>query len=144
MGAEEPKDPIGRQYLRLREALRRRDCEGCGGCCGRIIPMTKRERARLVEYARRHRLDARRHEVRPGARSPMDCALLDPDTHRCRAYAARPLICRAWARPGETELLGTTDTQPCGMRADMARPFWARLEEYQRTDTWELLGIEED
>lgn len=140
-GDREPSDPKVRQYLRIRDAMTSGDCEGCGGCCGRIIPMTKRERARLVEYARTHRLDARRHEARPGAGRPMDCALLDPDTNRCRAYAARPLVCRAWARPGEGELVGTTDTQPCGMRADMVRTFCAHLDEYQSTDTWELLGI---
>lgn len=123
--------------LRILAGLAKRTCEGCGGCCGRFIPMTDRERARLLEYVRRHR-------VKPAANKRDMCALLDEGTCRCRAYPARPLVCRAWARPDEAELVGTRPGQPCGMRADMARPFWAHLGEYNHTDTWELFGIEED
>jgi len=121
---------------RILRGLASRSCEGCGGCCGRVIPMTARERARLIEYARRH-------GVKATANDGLMCALLDMDTRRCRAYAARPLVCRAWDRPDAARLVGTRPGQPCGMRADMAPTFLGRLGEYQSTDTWELFGLEE-
>ena len=122
--------------LRTIHGLRDGECEGCGGCCGRILPMTDRERARLVDYARSH-------HVTPHADAAQMCALLEPGTRRCMAYQARPLVCRVWDSPAHGEVVGTRPGQPCGMRRDRARMFWAHALEYRQTDTWELFGLPE-
>lgn len=118
------------------EGITKGTCEGCGGCCGRVLPMTSRERARLLDYVHRH-------GVKPTSGAGNMCSLLDAETRRCRAYPARPFICRAWDRPGTERLVGTKPGQPCGMRADKAPAFWAHAGEYRGTDTWELFGIED-
>lgn len=118
------------------EALASGICEGCGGCCGRILPMTDRERARLVDYSRSH-------HVTPHADASQMCALLEPGTRRCMAYQARPLVCRVWDSPAHGEVVGTRPGQPCGMRRDRVRMFWAHALEYRQTDTWELFGLPE-
>ena len=125
---------------RRENALRTREgmsggCEGCGACCGRVLPMSGRERATLVEYVRRH-------GVRPVATPEQMCALLDPATRRCMAYAARSFVCRAWSSPLQAEVVGTRPGQPCGLRADMAGTFLRLgMREMGSTDTWELFGV---
>lgn len=131
---ENLRHPDAENQRRTLAGIAGRTCEGCGACCGRILPMTIRERARLLDYARRH-------GVEPHADASNMCSMLDPETRRCRAYPARPHVCRAWERPDAAELVGTRPGQPCGMRADMARAFWAHAEEYRNTDTWELFGL---
>lgn len=126
--------PLDSEYcMRILGAIDRGDCEGCGGCCGRVLPMTAPERARLVEYVGRHK-------VAPVSAKDGMCALLD-QRGRCLAYPARPFVCRAWCSPSQADVVGTRPGQPCGMRASMATRFWSRMGEYESTDTWELFGI---
>lgn len=120
---------------RIHRAIVTTSCEGCGGCCGRVLPMTGPERARLAEYVRRH-------GVEPSGELEDMCALLDPSTRRCRAYPARPYVCRAWCSPSQDDVVGTRPGQPCGLRASLAGRFWSRIDDYEATDTWELFGID--
>lgn len=128
------KHPDPENGLRVAAGIMSGSCEGCGGCCGRVIPMTDRERARLIEYARSHR-------VRPHADAHQMCAMLDPETRRCMAYQARPLVCRLWESPTHCAVLGAKPGQPCGLRADRSRLFLACASESRQTDTWELFNI---
>ena len=81
-------------------------CTGCGGCCSGepgAVWVDRDEEERLAAAAgvplaafrlRYTRLVGGRVSLRerPGG----DCVFLDPDTRRCRVYAARPVQCRTW------------------------------------------------
>lgn len=112
-------------------------CEGCGGCCGRVLHMSRAERSRLLDYVRDN-------HVEPHGDWHQMCALLDPVTRRCRAYAARPLICRVWDSPTHAAVAGDPRAgQPCGMRLDRARLMARKIREMDEVDTWELFGLVE-
>ena len=63
------------------------DCRGCGGCCGRYIPVSAFDLARLEGWLARH-------DVTPNVTDGM-CPYLSPD-RKCMVYEARPQICRVY------------------------------------------------
>lgn len=69
---ENLRHPSAENQRRTLAGIAGRTCEGCGACCGRILPMTIRERARLLDYARRH-------GVEPHADASNMCSMLDPE-----------------------------------------------------------------
>lgn len=74
------------------KVLYRGDCRGCGECCGRFLPMSRVDVARLVTYVRAHGVVPR--PERDGA-VDLTCPLLG-EGRECMAYEARPDICRAY------------------------------------------------
>ena len=110
------------------------NCEGCGGCCGRVLPMSAHEERRLVKYVNIHR-------VSPSSDSRDMCALLDPDTRMCMAYEARPFVCRVWDSPAHCSVITTGPECPCGCREDMGQMFLKAFRVMRPVDTWELFGL---
>ena len=80
---------------------------GCAWCC--VLPgadggtITGSE-ARALHGA----LDA----PSAGGRHPMACPALDPETRTCRAYDARPMICRTYVSPDAAACARVADGQP--------------------------------
>ena len=69
-------------------------CSCCGSCCTSQLPLTKKEISRLKEYILENKIE-------PSYLSTFDkhnlygfCPLLDPVTKKCKAYEARPFVCR--------------------------------------------------
>jgi uncharacterized protein len=82
-------------------------CTACGDCCTGapgFVWVNKQEIVQLsAAMGLRDPSEFERRYVRQvGARKSLkelpnyDCVLLDADTRRCRAYAARPRQCRTW------------------------------------------------
>ena len=71
------------------------ECSKCGSCCGRIIPLTRKEikqirRLVLTEKIEPHRLPAVCMSI------DMTCPFLNLETHLCNIYEHRPYICRSF------------------------------------------------
>lgn len=111
------------------------NCEGCGGCCGRVLPMSKDESARLLDFARRH-------GIVPHVDGNHMCAMLDLGTRKCMAYSARPLICRVWDSPTHAELCKRMPGMLCGFRADKIGLMAKLVKNMEMVDTWELFGVD--
>ena len=81
-------------------------CTACGACCTgepRAIWVDDAEQAAIAEAAGISLAELRlKHTRLIGGRVSLrerpngDCTFLDPDTRRCRVYAARPVQCRTW------------------------------------------------
>ena len=112
-----------------------RSCDGCGNCCGRVIPADAEDVRRIERYANRQHVAPIANNVGGHSGREQMCAWLDPKTRRCRIYSARPKICRCWGSPHDGKLLGTKPGQPCGMRSDML-DVWQRHGELGDYDTW--------
>ena len=110
-----------------------RSCEGCGHCCGRVIPTDEVDNVRVMRYATRHRLEPTDHNV--DADGAQMCGWLDMSTGKCRIYQARPKICRCWGSPHDGPLVGTRPGQPCGLRTDML-DVWQQHGPLGDYDTW--------
>ena len=54
-------------------------CKGCGACCGRVLPMTKREQRVLKEYVESNGVTPEKNEY-------AYCALLDMGSGLRKAY----------------------------------------------------------
>ena len=72
-------------------------CEGCGECCGRVLPLSAFDVARLKSYVERNGI-----EPTPdawidgdGLTVNMMCPFLD-EGRMCMVYEARPEICRVY------------------------------------------------
>lgn len=66
------------------------ECSRCGGCCGRVIPLTEEDADRLRAYVGSH-------GVRPN-RDAGSCPFLSGDG--CMVYEARPIMCRLYTCRG--------------------------------------------
>ena len=73
--------------------MHREDCRGCGGCCGRFLPLTPADEIRLAAYVRSHGI-----KLHPGPRGIVDltCPYLNRK-RECVVYEARPEICRGYS-----------------------------------------------
>jgi Fe-S-cluster containining protein len=82
------------------------DCTGCGDCCGgapgyvwvgleEIQALADALGLSAAEFEAQYVRQV--HERKSLLERPDgDCVFLDPETRRCRVYAARPLQCRTW------------------------------------------------
>lgn len=111
-------------------------CMGCGGCCGRVLPIDMEDKRRIERYATRHHLEPMAGNANDTDIATQSCGWLDPDSKLCRIYPARPKVCRCWGSPHDGELIGTKPGQPCGLRMDML-DVWGRLGRLGFYDTWE-------
>ncbi|HJF65683.1 MAG TPA: YkgJ family cysteine cluster protein [Slackia equolifaciens] len=75
----------------------RGSCDGCGECCGRMLPITVEDVARLKAYVRRMGIDPAPESWTEGGELfvNLNCPFLGAD-RRCMVYDARPAICRAY------------------------------------------------
>lgn len=75
-------------------------CAGCGAkCCG-PVPLSK-ARAETIRAYLDTQPPAALKRLQRQQRSPLDCAFLDMETHRCAVYPVRPWVCQALGRvPG--------------------------------------------
>ena len=110
-------------------------CDGCGNCCGRVIPADAEDMRRVERYANRHHVEPIADNLGGHSGHEHMCGWLDPETRRCRIYPARPKVCRCWGSPHDGKLLGTRPGQPCGLRADML-DVWKRAGTMGDYDTW--------
>lgn len=112
-------------------------CDGCGHCCGRMLVTDRRDNERMARYARRHHAKPTVPNIGGYNGTNEMCAWLDPDTNRCRVYAARPRVCRCWESPKHAnDLIGTKPGQPCGMSATLARVALVGHGQMGDYDTW--------
>jgi Fe-S-cluster containining protein len=83
------------------------ECTGCGDCCTGAPGYVWVNAEEIAALAAEVGIDVPQFEkqyVRKiGARKSLkelkknyDCVFLDPDTRKCRVYAARPRQCRTW------------------------------------------------
>ena len=81
-------------------------CTECGDCCTGAPGYVWVNQEEIDALAARLDMTVaefeRRYVVRVGVRRTLkerknyDCVLLDPETHQCTAYEARPRQCRTW------------------------------------------------
>lgn len=74
-------------------------CSCCGSCCGRFLPLTRREIKTIHRYVKQHHIQAYVAKL-PVAKNHMDfncpfCDLAAGDK-KCRIYEVRPEICRGY------------------------------------------------
>ena len=76
---------------------RRGSCDGCGECCGRFLPMTDKDAARLKAYVSWNGIEPMPEAWEEGGELfvNLNCPFLGHDK-RCMVYEARPAICRAY------------------------------------------------
>ncbi|MGR3434985.1 MAG: YkgJ family cysteine cluster protein [Shimia sp.] len=103
---------IGEATLAARPAPEGLDCtEGCAFCCilsgddGGVITGAEAQRLHLALTPLAGRPDGRGWH-------PMACPSLDPDTRRCRAYEARPVICRSYVSRDVTACEAIAEGRP--------------------------------
>lgn len=75
----------------------RGNCMGCGECCGRFLPLTVLDIARLKSYVERNGIEVSREAWIDGDGLTLNfnCPFLDED-RECMVYEARPEMCRAY------------------------------------------------
>lgn len=75
----------------------RGDCRGCGECCGRFLPLTPLDVARLKSYIERHGVDVAPEVLGEGTSLAinLNCPFLGENSE-CMVYEARPEVCRAY------------------------------------------------
>lgn len=75
----------------------RGDCRGCGECCGRFLPLTPLDVARLKSYVERNGIEAAREAWIDGDGLTLNfnCPFLGEDKE-CMVYEARPEVCREY------------------------------------------------
>ena len=75
----------------------RGDSEGCGECCGRFLPLTILDVARLKSFLARNPIEPAPEAWMDGERLTLNfnCPFLDSE-RRCMVYEARPEVCRAY------------------------------------------------
>lgn len=81
-------------------------CTGCGDCCSGAEGYVWLNKQEIADLAEATKLGVEEFEARyvrrVGVRKSLteredgDCVLLDPQTRKCTAYAARPRQCRTW------------------------------------------------
>jgi len=72
-------------------------CDGCTACaakCAGDLPVWREEAEALVAAAAQAKVDLA--TTLSPTQEDQPCPFLDPATHLCRAYAVRPLVCRAF------------------------------------------------
>ena len=96
---EAARAALGAQVSDPAGPMAQADCrEGCAFCC--ILLGSDGGTITGVEAARLHQALAPFAGQPDGRRwHPSACAALDPDTRLCRAYDARPAICRSYISP---------------------------------------------
>lgn len=67
------------------------DCRGCGECCSRFLPLSKKDIERIKAYTEENDIKQRPE----GADIDLTCPYLTEDKV-CAIYEARPDICRAY------------------------------------------------
>ena len=82
------------------------ECSQCGDCCSGEPGFVFVDAAEIADLAAFMQLDVESFErkfIRQVGRKKSlveypdgDCILLDPETRKCTAYAARPIQCRTW------------------------------------------------
>lgn len=74
-------------------------CSCCGSCCGRFLPLTKREIKTIRQYVKRHHIQAYTSKL-PVSENHTDfnCPFCDIEAgdKKCRIYEVRPEICRGY------------------------------------------------
>ena len=75
----------------------RGSCDGCGECCGRFLPLTEGDIARLESYVRKKRIKPTPRSFESGGETfvSFNCSFLGYDK-MCMVYEARPAICRVY------------------------------------------------
>jgi hypothetical protein len=106
----------------LYASLPRMECQRkCGSACGRV-PLSPLEKDRIRASGVRW-VDGRVITLSLGQKAATTCSALDQDKMQCRAYKARPMVCRLW-----------------GMAEEMACP-WGCVPEGGHLDTIEVLRL---
>ena len=70
-------------------------CSSCGNCCSNVLPMSKKEAIRILDYVHRKHIQECKH--RPPTAEPVEdltCPFRDNVRKICTIYEVRPAICR--------------------------------------------------
>lgn len=68
-------------------------CNGCGGCCSNLLPISEKEYEVIKAYIRKNGIKEQKNVV---AQIDENCPFMDltKSKDRCRIYEVRPLICK--------------------------------------------------
>jgi Fe-S-cluster containining protein len=84
------------------------ECKRCGGCCGRLLPLTKQEQIKLKNIIKEQQLKPNNLSnvliVKPQFNN--DCPFLG-NNKECIIYADRPKICRDYKCNGNANIFDT-------------------------------------
>jgi hypothetical protein len=74
-------------------------CTGCGDCCGRLLPLSKKEVKTIRRYVAKKKIQP--HTIITPSMAPlldMNCPFLDTtkEKDKCMIYDIRPDICRSF------------------------------------------------
>lgn len=63
-------------------------CSGCGDCCGKWLPVTKKEIERIRRYIKENQIPVQNNA------DPTACPFRSEAEGKCLVYPVRPAICR--------------------------------------------------
>lgn len=71
------------------------ECSSCGNCCGRVLPLSKKEIDTIKNYIKKYNIKGKKHAF-PYKNRPVDftCPFRDDALKICTIYEVRPKICR--------------------------------------------------
>lgn len=71
------------------------ECSRCGNCCGRVLPLSKKEIDVIKHYIKKNGIKEKKHAF-PYKNRPIDftCPFRDNALKICTIYEVRPKICR--------------------------------------------------
>lgn len=74
-------------------------CTGCGECCSCLLPVTKEEINRILDYIKKHKIKPHKLPVTDSSSTiDLTCPFLDDTkpSEKCVIYEVRPEICRLY------------------------------------------------
>ena len=96
------------------------ECSNCGECCTNLLPMSKKEVARIRRYIEKHNINEQHHNVMyADVHFDMTCPFRSDVQKKCLIYDVRPQICRSFRCDHPTEFddeLFSEDRNPVLMR----------------------------
>ena len=101
-------------------------CSRCGGCCSRLLPLSRKEIKDIKRYVAKHHIERQIHVGAPTAKQLEDltCPFLDmsnPEETKCLIYKAKPRICSVFicnqppSQVKENKEMFWRDRIPCDM-----------------------------
>ena len=103
-------------------------CSRCGGCCSRLLPLSRNEIREIKRYVAKHHIQEQIHIAAPLAEpvaQDLTCPFLDmrnPEMSVCTIYKVRPKICSVFkcdqppSKVRENRDQFWKDRKPCDMR----------------------------
>ena len=73
-------------------------CTGCGQCCARLLPVTRKEVNQIHRYIEKHNIGIQEHGTMVFSKQMLDCICpfldMTKSENKCAIYEVRPTVCR--------------------------------------------------